>query len=281
MKNLQNVFKTSLSERAIEELTMVKTALQEKNEFIDQQDTTIRKLTERIKLLEGEMRRAEESLEELQARLGKVNDDTARCGAQPLIEDLVCLLSRYENRKGGYGDIPGEQLASLLEQKYGLNIIEGPVEEIDPVLHHVVEVRSAPAAGACGDVSPAEESARGAASPGEGAQKGAASPGAEESALQSVSQGIPQNEDDAADTRPKRIVQLSKGYRLGGQVIRPLQLRVIRTGPPRGGGSGPEHGFAAENRSSGAAKNPDVTTRDRSLVLVHDRPWGDEPRGAA
>ncbi|MFW6180175.1 MAG: nucleotide exchange factor GrpE [Spirochaetota bacterium] len=215
MKDLKNLLGGSLSERAIEELTFVKTALQEKNEQLDEKDRAITRLAGRIRELEEKLREAEASLASMAGQRERQETRLKQEGCMTLIEDLVHLLSRYERRCGAggrpaghgeehrrdggrYGMIPGERVLALLAQGYGLEVIDGPVESVDPAIHHVVEV--SPAGG----------------------------------------------EDPAASG--EQVIPLARGYRIGERVIRPLQLKVLRGGRDTGV-SGAGEGNGKENPS--------------------------------
>jgi molecular chaperone GrpE (heat shock protein) len=233
MKNLRNLLGGSLSEHAIEELTMVKTALQEKNELLDEKDRVVARLTGRIRELEEQVREAEASLSLMAGQRERQETRLKQEGCMTLIEELVHLLARYERRCGAgspspgqgdepsglqegerYGMIPGELVLDLLVRGYGLEVIDGPVEAVDPVLHHVVEVT--------GDAG-----------------------------------------GDSAG-REERAVPLSRGYRIGERVIRPLQLKVLRGG--------------SETRSSSRQGEGGEPSR---LVLVHNALPQEGPGGAA
>jgi molecular chaperone GrpE (heat shock protein) len=244
MSNLKHMLGGSLSERAIEELTCVKTALQEKNEQLDERDDRIRQLTGRIRELEADLQDAETTMSKMAERVKQQEIQLKQEGCMPLIEELVHLLSRYEERSPSagrraaagteeagrddgarYGGIPGEKLLTLLEG-YGVEVIQGPVGAVDPNIHHVVE----------------------------------------------VAEGSPY------ENREERVVPLARGYRIGERVIRPLQLQVLR-----GGGANESAGDTESDQEEPAVVSRESRNhRDRSrLVLVQNTRPQEGPRGAA
>jgi molecular chaperone GrpE (heat shock protein) len=144
MKHLKEIFGSQLSERAIEELTLVKTALQEKNEALDARDERIREMTRRIRDLERRINEMEESCTECRERAAVADNVGGNDGVDSLLADIIHLLSRYECEgcgEEGYGSIPGETLLNLLREKYDVEVLDSPVESIDPHIHRVVEVK--------------------------------------------------------------------------------------------------------------------------------------------
>jgi len=144
MKGLREVFKKSFSENAIEELMLVKTALEEKNELIDQKDHLIRELYTIIENLEEKNNYQKNKLKQTEKNLDQEKQKAWEQGVESVIIDIINLITKYE-RKSLFNKeldevIPIGKIISLLKERYGLQVLEEPKQEIDPRFHKIVEI---------------------------------------------------------------------------------------------------------------------------------------------
>ena len=113
------------SDRAlIGEMMLAKTMLEEKNELIDRKDIAIRELETRLKQRDAELAEAGEELQ--------------RCmGRMEIIGEVVRLAADYD--QSGTSNL-ASRLIRLFRDRYGLEVIDGAAEHIDPDVHRVIEV---------------------------------------------------------------------------------------------------------------------------------------------
>jgi len=176
VKGLREVLKNSLRENAIEEIMLVKTVLEEKNDLLEKKDQLIHELYTKIKNLEIELIQLKEKLHEHEKEQEKGKNDAWEQGVESVIFDIINLLSKYERKpieeKEQNKFVPIEKIVTLLQNRYGLQILEKPQKKINPCIHKLIETN-----GKEGNIS--------------------------------------------------ECIVLSRGYRIGKKVIKPMQLKVV------------------------------------------------------
>jgi molecular chaperone GrpE (heat shock protein) len=135
----------SLSEEAIAELMLARSALEQKNETIDAREAVIRDLLRKNRALERE-------LDQMNRAVPAAEHPRERGSAEGVIEDIVRLLVKYERVPAATAletHTPaiaglGAEIVELLKDRLGLEVIEGAPAEIDPHIHRVIEVTKSP-----------------------------------------------------------------------------------------------------------------------------------------
>jgi molecular chaperone GrpE (heat shock protein) len=144
-EGFSDLLNKTISDRAIGELMLAKTALEEKYEQIDKKEKLIKELQKKNKKLEAELEKLKATLFEIEET--QKTDETGgfNKGSETVIKDLLQILSKYDSACCA-GDSNGEltmlvdSILDLFIKRYGLDVIDGPVDEVDPVKHQVVEV---------------------------------------------------------------------------------------------------------------------------------------------
>ena len=151
MNDLRELMGKSLSEEAIAELMLARSALEQKNEAIDARDAVIRDLLGKIRALECE-------LKEARMVAPATGNALKHEGTEDVIEDIVYLLVKYETGPSGFGSgeggcagidpektsIPCGKILALLRDRWGVEVIDGEPAVIDPYIHRVIEVVKGP-----------------------------------------------------------------------------------------------------------------------------------------
>ena len=146
-EGFSDLLNKTISDKAIGELMLAKTALEEKYEQIDKKDKSIKELQKKNKKLEAELDELRETLLEIEDTKKKESAGDFNKGTEAVIGDILQILSKYDSAcSGGSGKreltMLIENILDLLVNRYGLEVIDGPVDEVDPAVHHVVEVIS-------------------------------------------------------------------------------------------------------------------------------------------
>lgn len=145
MGDFSNLLNKTLSDNAIGELMLAKTALEEKHEQIDKKEKSIRELHKKNRKLEAELEEARDMLSDIE-ETQRANDvaDFSK-GTEAVINDIIEIISRYDHVCGS--ENPNNELCKMVENileifvnGHGLEIIDGPADEVDPKIHQVVEV---------------------------------------------------------------------------------------------------------------------------------------------
>ncbi len=147
MKDLEGLLHKTISDKAIGELMLARTALEEKHELIDRKDHIIRELVQKNRDIEAELEELRGVLSEME-EMGKSKEvDSYNRGIVAVIGDILHIMVRYEavcNVKNENDELNMliEGIFHLLKERYGLEIMDGVPAEIDPELHRVIEVNA-------------------------------------------------------------------------------------------------------------------------------------------
>jgi molecular chaperone GrpE (heat shock protein) len=141
LKDLKGLLGKSISEEAIAELMLARSALEQKNEIIDAKDAVIRELVQKNRSLERE-------LDEVLRTAPAAENAGGRTGVESLVEDIVMLLLKCEKAPVAASlerEIPAvadleREIVGLLRDRWGLEVIEGEPASVDPYIHRVIEV---------------------------------------------------------------------------------------------------------------------------------------------
>jgi molecular chaperone GrpE len=126
------------SDRAlIGEMMLAKTMLEEKNELIDRKDIAIRELETRLKQRDAELAEAGEELQRSMQETEASCERAQRRGRMEIIGEVVRLAADYD--QSGTSNL-ASRLIRLFRDRYGLEVIDGAAEHIDPDVHRVIEV---------------------------------------------------------------------------------------------------------------------------------------------
>ena len=144
-EDFSNLLNKTISDKAIGELMLAKTALEEKHEQIDKKEKSIRELQKKNRKLESELEKVREILSDIEETQRKNNAENFNKSSEEIIRDIIQIISRYDHicsSKNGNNGITMlvENILGLFVKEYGLEIIDGPADEVDPEIHQVVEV---------------------------------------------------------------------------------------------------------------------------------------------
>lgn len=145
MKDLDKVLHGIMSEEAIGELMLAKTALEEKYELINEKDRTIKELLQKSRNIEERLKEVEELLSEAELQNQKSENLAFERGVEAVIKDLLSIITQYERINNQLSDDaeeiePLNRILRSLETRYGLERIDGQPEKIDPEIHRVIDV---------------------------------------------------------------------------------------------------------------------------------------------
>ena len=144
-EDFSNLLNKTISDKAIGELMLAKTALEEKHEQIDKKEKSISELQKKNRKLEAELEKARKMLSEIEDTQRKNNAGGLDKGSEEIIREVIQILSRYDHACGsenGNNEVSMlvENILGLFVKGYGLEIIDGPADEVNPEIHQVVEV---------------------------------------------------------------------------------------------------------------------------------------------
>ncbi|MCK5095166.1 MAG: nucleotide exchange factor GrpE [Spirochaetes bacterium] len=145
MKDLEDLLHKTISDKAIGELMLARSALEEKHELIDRKDRIIRELMQKNRDIEADLKEVKAVLSDME-EMEKSNEvNSYNRGIEAVIGDILHILVRYEavfNIKSESNEMKMliEGIFNLLEKQYGLEIMDGAPAEIDPEIHQVIEV---------------------------------------------------------------------------------------------------------------------------------------------
>ncbi len=145
MDDFFNILNKTISDKAIGELMLAKTALEEKHEQIDKKDKSIKELQGKNRKLGAELEEVREMLSDIEETQRANDVEDFNKGTEAVINDIIQIISRYDHACGSENPntevrMLVENILELLVNGYGLEIIDGPVDEVDPAIHQVVEV---------------------------------------------------------------------------------------------------------------------------------------------
>ena len=139
MRGFKKTVRDTISDNAIEELMLAKTALEEKNALLEEDRRQIRDLIRKNRTIERAQNMLKNTLTEAQNRVQTARTEALKEGMESVIRDLVQMLFKYEKLTDSRS-VPVHDLLEMLKKKYGLAVIGEPVEAVDPELHEVIEV---------------------------------------------------------------------------------------------------------------------------------------------
>jgi molecular chaperone GrpE (heat shock protein) len=120
----------------IAEMMLAKTVLEEKNELLAREERTIRKLRDAV-------RRLEEDLKSLQAEKTRWREGGRQEGCAQVVAEVARLAGEHLGREGDRWGLASRLLRHFAE-RYGLELIDGAAEAVDPERHQVIEVAEDP-----------------------------------------------------------------------------------------------------------------------------------------
>ena len=127
-------------EATIGEMMFAKAVLEEKNEIIDQKDSTIRELASRLRGAEHHADELHAALSEMRYSEDQVRVDERQSVLSAVISDIVGVTASWQDLHGHGSTGLAARIFELLEERYGLQVIDEEIEVIDPELHRVIEV---------------------------------------------------------------------------------------------------------------------------------------------
>jgi len=150
IEDLRHILEENISDDAIGELMLAKAALEDKNEQLDEKDRLIQELRSKEKALWSEIELLNEKLTHSHSQREKEYKEAAQEGADKVIKDIVSILADYENvdatagekERGDDARLIG-RLIRILNECYGLEVIDGSPDKIDPEIHQVIEAEDA------------------------------------------------------------------------------------------------------------------------------------------
>lgn len=145
MKGIDGLLQRTISDKAIGELMLARTVLEEKHELIDRKDQIIRELMQKNRDIETELEEVKGVLSDMEEMEKNNEVDSYNSGIEAVIGDIIHNLAQYEtvcNIKSESNEMKMliDSIFHLLKERYGLEIIDGAPAEIDPELHQVIEV---------------------------------------------------------------------------------------------------------------------------------------------
>ena len=149
MRELKETFKGIFSDLAVEELSLIKAAMEEKSEMLESRDKKIQLLLQEMGELKELQLKTKLSLQDLRKQVLKKEENAFREGGEAVIEDIVHILYKLEkvwssdnHGENHFESVVVESILRMLEDKYHLEIIDMNQETpIDPAIHRVIEVQ--------------------------------------------------------------------------------------------------------------------------------------------
>lgn len=117
-----------------------RSVIEEKNELIDQKDSTIRELASKLRGAEGHLNELQAALTEMKHEEELVRSDEHQRVLARVLADVVLEVSAVESLAPGSDRSLGDRIIDMLRRRYGMQLIDDVPEYIDPRLHQVVDV---------------------------------------------------------------------------------------------------------------------------------------------
>ena len=137
MKRTHNLQRKEKPCGPIVEIMLAKAVLEEKNELLDKKERLIGELRSKQKELESE-------LEQCKAEMSVTHKTGLQEGIHSIVEEVVRIAADYDSQDGGVSSNLASRLIRIFHERYGLEVLEGVPNGIDPEIHRVIELNHNP-----------------------------------------------------------------------------------------------------------------------------------------